>query len=137
MPGWVFERRWEGDLRLSRARNAFVAGCSAHPRSKGQPWRAGVALTADPDRMEGLPSQGRRELKRPMTTVIDHDTAEVERTPALHDGGLYRAGGTNTRSFMLLLTDDGDWRVEGLELSFEDGARTWSLYTPSSLVFGP
>jgi hypothetical protein len=54
-----------------------------------------------------------------------------------YDGGLYRAGGTNTRSFMLLSTDDGDWRVEGLELSFEDGARTWSLYTPSSLVFGP
>lgn len=53
-----------------------------------------------------------------------------------HEGRLYRAGGTNVRPLELTSTD-GEWHVDGLELTFPDGATTWSLYNSSTLVFGP
>jgi hypothetical protein len=55
----------------------------------------------------------------------------------LQDGVLYRTGGTNTQPFTLASTVDGDWRLEGLEVTFEDGPTTWSFYSSSTLVFEP
>jgi hypothetical protein len=55
----------------------------------------------------------------------------------LHDGSLYRAGGTNTSTFTLTPTSRGDWHLDGLEVAFEDDPTTWSFYNSSPLVFGP
>jgi hypothetical protein len=54
-----------------------------------------------------------------------------------HAGRLYRAGGTNVRPIELTATDSGEWHLEGLEVAFDDGTMTWSLYSSSTLVFGP
>jgi hypothetical protein len=55
----------------------------------------------------------------------------------IHDGTLYRAGGTNIQSFTLTPTFEGDWYLDGLEVAFEDGSTIWSFYNLSPLVFAP
>jgi hypothetical protein len=53
-----------------------------------------------------------------------------------YGGVLYRAGGTNIRPFTLTYSGE-DWRIAGLEVTFQDDATTWSLYNASTLVFAP
>lgn len=73
---------------------------------------------------------------RSSVTTFPPDTVSFSMS-VVYDGGLYRTGGTNVQPFTLTSASSGDWRIDGLEVAFEDGARTWSLYSSSTLVFGP